>query len=110
MSKRESVSDAVDLIHRQLECLKYIGTNRNGIPTGQGIDMDIVVLPDLLLDFRKENLDPAGTGSICAVGGRAARTACALLHLLDEDDDTYRVFLMTKTGNLGRLLMQNEFS
>ena len=103
------LKDPVDLVHRQLECLKYIGGHRNGEPTGQGIEIDIVLLPDLLLDFRAYNVRGQGTGETCAVGGRAARTACALLHLLSDEDGTFRVHLFTKTGNLGRLLLENEF-
>ena len=106
------------LVHHQLEFLKYVGGKRTvfddnsgqfkQVPTGQGIDVSIAMLPDLLVDLRHRNIRSAD-GNVFAVGGRAARTACVLLHLLDEDDDTFSVQLITKTGNLGRLLLQNEF-
>lgn len=115
--------EVVETVHAQLEYLKYVP--RSGrqarqdtldgntaasaleVPAGEGIDISALLLPCLVLDFRKENLH--AEGKTCAVGGRAARIACALLHLQDEDDGTYRVNLLTKTGNLGRLLLENEF-
>ncbi len=101
--------DSVELIHTQLECLKYVGgTKKDGTPTGQGIDVSIALLPDLLLDFRAHKVKKGGKK--CAVGGRAARMACVLLHLLDDDDGTFSVRLLAKTGALGRLLVENQFS
>ena len=107
------MTNAVDLIHRQLECFKYVGGSRDikgqsGLPSGEGMDVSLVLLPDLLLDVRYYNFhDPQGR--MLAVGGRSARMACALLHLLGEDDGTFQVHLLTKTGKLGRLLLENEF-
>ena len=110
---------AVDLIHRHLECLKYLGGSREipdaslpsghrSVPSGQGIDLSIVLLPDILLDVRLENGKPI-SGKPFALGGRAARMACTLLHLLGEDDGTYRVQLLAKTAKVGRLILENEF-
>lgn len=105
----------VDLVHRQLECLKYIPGRKGGLPSGEGLELAIVLLPSMLLDFRAHNVRTADkargcAGSkICAVGGRAARAACALLHLLTDEDGTFTPYLLTKTGNLGRLLLENEF-
>ena len=84
------------------------------MPSGRGLEVNVVVLPDLLLDFREYNLNPSPDqvqpcGKVCAVGGRAARMACVLQHLLGDDDGTFRVHLLTRTGNLGRLLLENEF-
>ena len=103
---------AVDMIHRHLECLKYLGGLREGpdhvaVPTGQGIDLSIVLLPDLLLDVRLEQGKPAPEKAF-ALGGRSARMACTLLHLLGEDDGTYQVHLLAKTAKVGRLLLENE--
>jgi hypothetical protein len=104
---RESV---VEAIHTQLECLKYVGTIRENTPTGEGTPVSILLMPDLVFDFRAYNLRAQPARKVCAVGGRAARIACALLHLQDEDDATYHVHLLTETGNLGRLLLENEFT
>lgn len=106
------MSNAVELVHRQLECLKYIGGRKDShekvrLPSGQGVEVGIVVLPDILIDVREFNLKK-GKGMF-VVGGRAARMACALLHLLGRDDGTFQVYLLTKTGSLGRLLLKNEF-
>jgi beta-phosphoglucomutase-like phosphatase (HAD superfamily) len=105
---------AVDLVHRQLEFFKYVPGCRPGKrgpePTGQGIELDIVLLPDLLLDFRDYNVQHFNPHiKTCTVGGRAARMACVLLHLISDDDGTLNVHLLTRTGNLGRLLVENEF-
>lgn len=105
---------AVDLVHRQLEFLKYVPGCRPGKsgpePTGQGIEVDIVLMPDLLLDFRDYNVKHFNPHiKTCTVGGRAARMACVLLHLISDDDGTFNVHLLTRTGNLGRLLIENEF-
>ncbi len=124
----------IERLHKHLELMKYVNIPADhdedgaaGRRSGQGLDIRIVTLPDLLLDFRSYNIkkknDCAGKNTatsfdvvkaldeynVCTVGGRAARTACALLHLLTDDDGTFRVNLVAKTGNLGRLLLQNEF-
>jgi phosphoglycolate phosphatase-like HAD superfamily hydrolase len=126
-------------VHSQLELLKYVPIREwdleNDTSTdfyaGHGPELRIVTLPDLLVDFRaynirhrNERIDQQATlsthattsleheldeFSVCTVGGRAARTACALQHLLTDEDGTFRVNLLAKTGNLGRLLLQNEF-
>lgn len=100
-----------DSIHTQLEILKYIGgIDATGKPTGEGILLNIVTLPDLIMDIRKYNIkSPQKIDRICAVGGRSARTACILAHLIDEYDGIYIPHLITKTGNLGKLLIENEF-
>jgi phosphoglycolate phosphatase-like HAD superfamily hydrolase len=104
------------MILLQLECLKYIpdrieeptADRHTGAPTGQGIPIDIVLLPNLLLDTRAYNVRRA-RGQMYAVGGRAARVACALRRVANDYDGTLGVHLMTKTGNLGRLLLENEY-
>ena len=109
-----------ETIFNQLEYLKYVGSLREPfagekgsgpIPTGEGIPIEIVMLPSILLDVRAQNiLDPDSfPGRATVVGGRAARAACALLHLQDDYDGTYGVRLITRTGNLGRLLLESEF-
>lgn len=100
---------AVDLVHRTLEILKYVGHESKGKPTGEGVPVDIVTLPDLLFDFRSMYInDPEGRP--CSIGGRAALAACSLLHLLSREDHTFRCRLLTKTGELGILLLTNELS
>lgn len=109
------MTDSAQLIHRQLEVLKYFGeerkiTSTRSVPTGQGMRVDITLLPDILLDIRRYNVNPNVPGAtVCAIGGRAARTAVALLHLVDDNDGLFDVHLLTKTGNLGKLLLENEF-
>ena len=71
--------------------------------------MTIALLPDVLLDVITARIDPSTREKVCVVGGRAARTASVLLHLLHDDDGTFRVHLITKTGNLGCQLLENEF-
>ena len=113
------MAGAVDLIHRQLECLKYLAgtkeildsssqTGRQTAPSGQGIDLSIVLLPDILLDVRMANGKPAPEKAF-ALGGRAARMACTLLHLLGEDEAAYQVHLLAKTAKVGRMILENEF-
>jgi len=109
----ELTKSAIETIQTQLECLKYVGTRNGEVPTGQGMPLSILLLPDLVFDFRPYAMrreDHVSEGKVCAVGGRAARIACNLLHLQDENDATYRVHLMTRTGNLGRLLLADEFT
>ena len=52
------------------------------MPTGQGLEVGVVLLPDLLLDVRRYNLETKKP--VFVVGGRAARMALRLLHLLGE--------------------------
>jgi FMN phosphatase YigB (HAD superfamily) len=99
--------NVVKVIHTQLESLKYVGTVRDNVPTGEGVDVSIVLLPDLVFDIR-EGFKDFPSRKICTVGGRAGRMTSILLHLLDQEDGTYRINLLTKTGNLGRLLLENE--
>src|ERR1035438_1505069 len=106
------VPGAVELIHRQLECLKYMAglkeitvdsstsPARRKVPSGHGIDVSVVLLPDILLDVRMEDDKPVPEKAF-ALGGRAARMACTLLHLLGEDEGTYQVHLLTKTAKVG---------
>ncbi|MBN1575062.1 MAG: hypothetical protein JW913_00815 [Chitinispirillaceae bacterium] len=97
-------------IHDQLEFLKYIGgKDGKGVPTGEGYPVNIVSLPDLILDIRRYNVIPNNRERICAIGGRSARTACILAHLCDGFDGIYTPYLITKTGNLGKYLLENEF-
>ncbi len=108
VSATELVS-ITNMLHKQLECLKYIGGKTTAEkPTGEGVDINILLLPCLALDFRQYNI---GKGKrVCTVGGRAARMACALLHLQDQEDGTYRIQLLARTGELGRILLANEFT
>jgi len=110
----KAMNDTVKLIHSTLEYFKYIGGEREGEKTGEGLDVEIIVLPDLVLDFRAKNiyqkkLKKKKKKKICAVGGRAGRATCTLLHLLGNSDETFQCYLFTKTGNLGSLLLDNEF-
>jgi phosphoglycolate phosphatase-like HAD superfamily hydrolase len=107
LASLRSLRDAADVVHRQLEYLKYIGSqNTQGMPSGQGTEITIVLLPDLLIDVHKDRFRN-GTGT-CVVGGRAARLACVLLHLLTDDDGTYRVHLLAKTSPSGRALLEEQ--
>jgi hypothetical protein len=101
--------EAVDLVHSTLEILKYVGYKSIGKPTGEGVPVEIVALPDLLFDFWSMYID-VPDGRPCSIGGRAALAACSLLHLLSPEDQTYRCKLLTKTGELGILLLTNELS
>ncbi len=109
MTNANEYSSAVELTHRTLELLKYIGGYNEGRPTGEGISVEIVLMPDLLLDFRSRYLNDFNR-TTCSVGGRAARAACALLHLQSNEDQLFRCKLLTRTGNLGTLLLSNEFA
>jgi FMN phosphatase YigB (HAD superfamily) len=107
----KNIKQATIEILSQLELLKYIGgKDLKGLATGEGIPVDIVLLPDLVLDIRKYNLDIQNIDQKCiAIGGRAGRVACILGHLTEVYDDFYQPHLVAKTGNLGRLLIENEF-
>ncbi len=109
MTNKNIYRDSIDLVHRHLECIKYIGGERNNIKTGEGFDINIAILPDLLLDYRSMYLQNMDNQQICTIGGRSGRTACSLLHLLSNEDEIFNCYLITKTGNLGRLLLENEF-
>jgi len=95
----------------QFELLKYIGgKNEEKQASGEGIPIDIILLPDLVLDIRRYNLDNTEIKQKCiAIGGRSGRVACILAHLTEFDDGFYRPHLIAKTGNLGKLLLENEF-
>ncbi len=109
MADVSDYANAVELIHRTLELLKYIGGHSKGRPTGEGINVEIVLMPDLLLDFRSRYLNDLDR-TTCSVGGRAARATCALLHLQENADQLFRCKLLTRTGHLGGLLLSNEFA
>jgi FMN phosphatase YigB (HAD superfamily) len=98
-------------IHNQLEILKYIsGEEKDNKPSGEGICVDIVLLPDLVLDIRKYNLEDENLElKSIAIGGRSGRISCVLAHLIDLYDGLYYPHLITKTGNLGKLILDNEF-
>ena len=98
-------------IQKQFELLKYIGgKDKKGQASGEGISIDIVLMPDLVLDIRKYNLDnPKKSQKCIAIGGRSGRVSCILAHLTELYDGIYRPHLVAKTGNLGKLLIENEF-
>lgn len=105
---RQPEERAANQVHRQLELLKYLGgRDRRNRPSGEGLRIDILLLPDLLIDFHQYNLSESR--NVCAVGGRAARLACALLHLASDDDATFGVHLLAKTGPLGYELLRQQF-
>jgi FMN phosphatase YigB (HAD superfamily) len=99
------------LIYSQFELLKYIGgKDKDGSASGEGVPIDIVLLPDIVLDIRQYNLDNSDNNQKCiAIGGRSGRVACILGHLIDIYDGSYRPHIVAKTGNLGKLLLENEF-
>ncbi len=109
--KKSNYHSVVDEIHTQLEILKYIGgKDKNDRPTGEGISINIVTLPDIIMDIREYNIKSNNMKDrVCTIGGRSARVSSILAHLIDEYDGIYNPYLITKTGNLGRLLLENEF-
>jgi FMN phosphatase YigB (HAD superfamily) len=98
-------------IQRQLEYFKYVaGKDSQGYPSGEGINIDVVLLPDLVLDIRRYKLKSPNSKEKCiAIGGRSGRIACILAHLAELEDGFFRPHLVAKTGNLGKLLLENEF-
>lgn len=105
------------MVHRQLECLKYISgwhsydprDSKKKRPTGQGIDVGLVFLPNFVVDIHSKLIGSETPGKRLAVGGRAARCAAALLHLLDECDGTFWVRLLTKSGSLACPVLRSAF-
>ena len=104
----EDDKNAISLVHDTLECFKYIGGWRDKRRTGEGLETNIVILPDLLLDFRA-NAIAGAKGRVFVPGGHAGRAFCTLVNLLEDRDEAFECCLFVKTGNLGSLLLDNEF-
>jgi len=64
----------IEGIHTQLECLKYAGTKKRSTntPSGEGVDISILLLPDLVFDFRPYYINPeflaSAVHNIAAIG------------------------------------------
>lgn len=102
---------AVEVVNEALESLRYFGQLKNNVFTGESIDITIVTLPELLLDFRIDNLlkrDEAG--KVCTIGGKATRTSKILWGLVSQEDEIIVPYLITKTSPLGFLMLKNELS
>ncbi|MBI5832020.1 MAG: HAD family hydrolase [Armatimonadetes bacterium] len=98
------------MVRRHLETLKYMSyPDDGGMPSGEGVPVEIVAMPDLVLDFREDALfsrDPRD--KVLGIGGRAARLAMMLLDQSTDDDGLYRVHLATKTSPLGRYFLRDK--
>ena len=103
--------DAVEMVHHHLEALKYIsqsyaeGCDGKFPNAGEGVDIRILLLPHLLLSFRRTN----ALKRSYVVGGRSTMVYCALLDLLTDEDGLFRVHLLAKTGQLGVRLLEDHF-
>jgi len=104
-SQREFSTQLIWCIERSNTQIR--GHESKGKPTGEGVPVDIVTLPDLLFDFGRCTSTTGGRP--CSIGGRAALAACSLLHLLSREDHTFRCRLLTKTGN-SDIASHNELS
>ena len=64
----------IEGIHTQLECLKCVGTKKRSTntPSGEGVDISILLLPDLVFDFRPYYINPeflaSAVHNIAAIG------------------------------------------
>ena len=111
---KEVGKNAIILIHDQLESFKYIGGFVQdtidpilNFESGEGVPISIVTLPDFVLDFHQDNL--GSSSQVCSVGGHAGHVTVTLLHLLSDEDATHRVHFITRTGSLGKMLLEDEF-
>jgi hypothetical protein len=87
-------------------------------PTGEGIPLSIVVMPDFVVDvdgaaITKLNLDtePDPTGMLTAIdiGSRAGRILSILGQLRDMDDQQLELHYIAKTGAVGRAVLAERF-
>ena len=107
----KGLSQAVQLVDRTLNVLRYFGQEEDSAFTGESIEASIVVLPGLLLDIRVNDLLKKGEQKrVCSIGGKAARTARMLWGLVSPYDESITPYLITKTSPFGSLMLRNELA
>jgi phosphoglycolate phosphatase-like HAD superfamily hydrolase len=86
---------------------------------GEGVPVDIVVMPDFVVDVQGEDIialnkeddpDPYGMLSPVKIGSRAGRVLYILSHLRDLDDEGFRLHYIAKTGQIGRVVLNDRLN
>jgi hypothetical protein len=111
-----SPSDS-DLICKVLSTMDYLKVCADHkAPTGEGVPLDIVIMPDFVVDVdgaaivrlnESEGL-PGGRIAAAEIGSRAGRVLSILAHLRDRDDDRLKLHYIAKTGATGRALLHER--
>jgi hypothetical protein len=114
-SPNTQVSSA-DVVFKVLATAEYLRLCADHTdPTGDGVPLEIVVLPDFVVDVDGAAIEllnssgqPGGRLAAAEIGSRAGRVLAILAHLRDRDDDQLRLHFITKTGNLGRAVLHER--
>jgi beta-phosphoglucomutase-like phosphatase (HAD superfamily) len=97
-----------------LNYLKLCADHDN--PVGGGVPVDIVAMPDFIVDvdgYAVAELNKRHTSNRFAsaeVGSRAGRVLSVLAHLRDLDDEGFRLHYITKTGAVGRQVLEQRLN
>ncbi len=102
-------------IHLALEYLKIFPHYEEERPKGEGIPVDICVLPDFVVDFdpnvlekKRGCLSKFKEAWISDVGGRAGRVARDMTMLRDLNDGTFKIHFISKTSKVGMAVMEKR--
>jgi phosphoglycolate phosphatase-like HAD superfamily hydrolase len=115
---RHGARDTFDTILKVFLTIDYLKlcVDHNN-PTGDGVPLDIVVMPDFVVDVDgatiKRLSDPNQTESAAMlapaeVGSRAGRVVSVLAHLRDLDDEGVQIHYITKTGTEGKAILEDR--
>jgi hypothetical protein len=108
-----SPSDS-DLICKVLSTIDYLKVCADHkAPNGDGVPLDIVVMPDFVVDvdgaviedLNRSDHPPGGRIAAAEIGSRAGRVLSILAHLRDRDDDRLKLHYIAKTGATGKALL-----
>jgi hypothetical protein len=86
-------------------------------PLGNGISVDIVVMPDLVVDVDGASIEklndskhPELNSNLTAaeIGSRCGRVLSILAHLRDQDDESFQLDYIAKTGHGGRAKLKGR--
>ncbi len=97
-----------------IDYLKICADHYN--PTGDSVPVDIVIMPDFVVDvdgaaITKLNTSagtPDGRAAAAQIGSRAGRVLSILAHLRDRDDEGFRLHYIAKTGRIGREVLRER--
>lgn len=111
--------DLVDAILKVLVTLDYLKLCvDHNMPTGDGVPVDIVVMPDLVIDVdgatitrlnEQKHMHAKPMLAPAEIGSRAGRVVSILSHLRDLDDEGFRLHYITKTGHIGQAVLEDRF-
>lgn len=106
--------DAVLKVQLALNYLKLCADHEN--PTGSGVPVDIVTMPDFVVDIDGYALTQLNNGKFmerlasAEVGSRAGRILSILAHLRDLDDEGFGLHYIAKTGDVGHAVLNKRLN